>query len=356
MFKVHLALPACVLLASATVFAQAPAARPAPAPLESPAPHYVSFQLTEEVNASADAVWAKVGKYCDIAAWSGMPCRIVQGPGEEIGTVRSILNEVMVGKTTYSYTYTQAPRQGAVYNLYHGTLEVVPVTAKTSRLQYSFLYDNSMLADDAAREAEIATRKTRFGGYLKNMKAMAEGRKVEPPVAPPIPAATWLVAEPHYISIPMSIEVNAPADKVWARIGKYCDIGEWGIPGCSIVSGDGGLGTIRTIGSEILVGKTKTSYIYTQPKRVGANYNLYHGQLWAEPVTASTTRLNYTLMLDNSALPDDAARQKDIDNRRTRFTKMLENMKLLAEGKPLPEGAVVRPATPPANMGVPVPK
>lgn len=354
--KVRLFVSAGLLLTTVAALAQAPAARPAPAPLESPTPHYVSFVLSEDVNASADTTWSKVGKYCDIEAWSAMPCKIVQGPGEEMGTVRSILDEVMVGKTTYSYTYTQAPRQGAVYNLYHGTLEVVPVTAKTSRLQYSFLYDNSMLPDDAAREKEIATRKERFSGYLKNMKAIAEGRKVQVPPAPPLQPATWLVPNPHYVSIPMSIEVNAPTDKVWARVGKYCDIGEWGIPGCSIVSGDGGLGTVRTIGSEILVGKTQYSYIYTQPKRVGANYNMYHGQLWAEPLTANTTRLRYTLLLDNSNLPDDAARQKDIDNRRTRFTKMLENMKLLSEGKPLPEGAVSRPATPPANMGVPVPR
>lgn len=354
MSKVHLSLSACALLAcSAIAGAQAPAAapapRPAPPPLESPNPHYVSFVLTQDVNASADAVWARVGKYCDIGDW-GFPCTILQGPGNEIGSVRSIQNEVMVGKTKYSYTYAQAPRQGVTYNLYHATLEVVPVTAKTSRLEYSFLYDNSMLTDDAARDTEIATRKMRFTGFLKNMKTLSEGGKLEKPTAPPpvLSTAPWLVAEPHYVTVPMSIDVNAPADKVWARIGKYCDIGEWGFPGCTITSGkDGELGAIRTIGNEVLVGKTKYSYIYTQPKRVGSSYNMYHGDLEAEPLTATTTRLHYTLLYDNSALPDDAAKQKDIENRRTRFTQMLENMKLLAEGKPLPEGAVRRP-TPPA--------
>jgi hypothetical protein len=28
------------------------------------------------------------------------------------------------------------------------------------------------------------------------------------------------IPHPHYVSIPMTIEVSAPADKVWARIGK----------------------------------------------------------------------------------------------------------------------------------------
>jgi hypothetical protein len=164
-----------------------------------------------------------------------------------------------------------------------------------------------------------------------------------PAPAPARPAPAPLqVPNPHYVSIPMSIEVNAPVDKVWARIGKYCDIGEWGIPGCTILSGDGGFGTVRSIGNEVLVGKTQYSYTYTQPVRVGPTYNLYHGTLEAVPLTATTTRINYTLFFDNSMLADDAARQKDLDNRRTRFTKMLENMKTLCEGGTLPPPASPR--------------
>jgi hypothetical protein len=41
-------------------------------------------------------------------------------------------------------------------------------------------------------------------------------------------------------------------------------------------------------------------------------------------------------MFDNSMLADDAAREKDIAQRRTRFTQALENMKILAEGGTLP--------------------
>ena len=153
----------------------------------------------------------------------------------------------------------------------------------------------------------------------------------------PRPAQSPLqVPSPHYVSIPMSIEVNAPVDKVWARIGKYCDIGEWGIPGCTLLSGDGDFGTVRSIGNEILVGKTKYSYTYTQPVRVGATYNMYHGTLEAVPLSADKTEIHYTLFFDNSMLADDAAREKDIANRRARFTKMLDNMKLLAEGGTLP--------------------
>ncbi len=88
------------------------------------------------------------------------------------------MNEVLVGKTDHSYTYTQPVRKDVKYNLYHATLEVVPATAKTSRIVYSFLYDNSMLADDAARDAEIATRKKRFTAFLLNMKTLGESGKL----------------------------------------------------------------------------------------------------------------------------------------------------------------------------------
>jgi len=149
-----------------------------------------------------------------------------------------------------------------------------------------------------------------------------------PPLA--VPNAT-------YTSIHMEVDVNRPAAEVWKRIGKYCDIGEWFQIPCTIVSGkDGEFGTVRSVGSEILVGKTDLSYTYTQPVRVGQTYNLYHGTLEAKPVTASTSKLVYTLLYDNSMLPDDAAREKDKAQRTTRFTQALQNMKTLAEGGTLP--------------------
>ena len=158
-----------------------------------------------------------------------------------------------------------------------------------------------------------------------------------------LPVVPLQTPRPHYVSIAMSVEVNAPVEKVWARVGKYCDIGEWGIPGCTILSGDGDFGTVRSIGNEILVGKTKYSYTYTQPVRVGQPYNMYHGTLEARALTATTTQLLYTLLFDNSMLADDAAREADIKNRRTRFSKVLDNMKILAEGGTLPPGAVAAP-------------
>ena len=152
-----------------------------------------------------------------------------------------------------------------------------------------------------------------------------------PRPAPPV------IANPTYISIPMEITVNRPAAEVWQRVGKYCDIGEWLRVPCKITSGkDGEIGTVRSIGNEVLVGKTELSYTYTQPVRVGQMYNLYHGTLEARPMTATTSKLIYTLVFDNSMLPDDAAREKDKEQRTARFTEALQNMKTLAEGGRLP--------------------
>ena len=135
----------------------------------------------------------------------------------------------------------------------------------------------------------------------------------------------------------MEVAVNKPAADVWKRVGKYCDIGEWLRIPCTITSGkDGEVGAIRSVANEVLVGKTELSYTYTQPVREGRPYNLYHGTLEARPVTATTSKLVYTLFFDNSMLADDAARAADKTRRTAQFTQALENMKILAEGGTLP--------------------
>ena len=133
-----------------------------------------------EVNRPAAEVWKRIGKYCDIAEWFQTTCTILSGKDGELGVVRSVANEIMVGRTELSYTYTQPVREGRPYTMYHGTLEARPVTATTSKLLYTLVFDNSMMADDAAREADIASRKTRFTNALKNMKILAEGGTVPP--------------------------------------------------------------------------------------------------------------------------------------------------------------------------------
>jgi hypothetical protein len=74
-------------------------------------------------------------------------------------------------------------REGRPYNLYHGTLEVRPVTPATSRIVYTIFWDNSMLPDAAAREKDTASRKATFTTAIQNMKILAEGGTLPP--APP---------------------------------------------------------------------------------------------------------------------------------------------------------------------------
>src|SRR3954467_12905936 len=113
--------------------------------------------------------------------------------------------------------------------------------------------------------------------------------------APAAPVST-AVASPTYTFIPLEIAVNRPAAEVWKRIGKFCDIGEWLRVPCTITAGkDGEFGAVRSVASEVLVAKTELSYTYTQPVREGRPYNLYHGTLEARPVTATTSKIVYTL-------------------------------------------------------------
>jgi len=164
------------------------------------------------------------------------------------------------------------------------------------------------------------------------------------PQAPSTPAApiaevSSAVEKPTYVTLAMETTIDRPAAEVWKRVGKYCAIGEWfQIPaGCKILSGtEDEIGAVRSVANEVLVGKSEFSYTYTQPVRAGRPYNLYHGTLEARPLTATTSKLLYTLVYDNSMLADDAAREKDKASRTTTFTRALNNMKILAEGGTLP--------------------
>jgi hypothetical protein len=165
------------------------------------------------------------------------------------------------------------------------------------------------------------------------------GAQTPAPGAPGTAAApvNTVVQKPTYTSINLEITVNRPAAEVWKRVGKYCDIGEWLRIQCTITAGkDGEFGAVRSVANEVLVGKTELSYTYTQPVRADRVYNLYHGTLEARPLTATSSKLIYTLVFDNSMLPDDAAREKDKAQRTAQFTQALENMKILAEGGTLP--------------------
>ena len=181
---------ACALLMAlpaGAALAQAPTQAPAPPKMQTEAPNYISIPMQIDVKRPAAEVWKRIGKYCDIAEWLQIQtgCSITSGKDGEVGAVRTVGREILVGRTELSYTYTQPVYEGRPYNLYHGTLEVRPLTAKTSRIVYTLMYDNSRIpGDDAAKAAEIQRRRTAFEKGMANMKTLAEGGTLPPPPAP----------------------------------------------------------------------------------------------------------------------------------------------------------------------------
>ena len=143
------------------------------------------------------------------------------------------------------------------------------------------------------------------------------------------------IAEPEYVRIGMEIDVEKPADELWAIAGGYCDIGEWANIECEISSGDGDIGTVRVLLggaiTEVMVAKTDLSYGYAQQSEEGQFYDLYHGFMEAKPVNNSSSKLFYTLVYDLSNFPDQAFKNADIARRRAQFDTLLLNIKTMAE-------------------------
>ena len=192
-------LPGCIMVHARTVeepiasVAPVASAPPVPAPVAAPAgpaplqvanPNYVTIPMEITVNKPVKDVWARIGKYCDIAEWFQIAtgCEITSGKDGEVGAVRTVGAEILVAKTEYSYAYTQPVREGRPYNLYHGNLEARAVDARTTKLLYTLVYDLSLVAGvDAAKAADVERRRTAFTRALGNMKILAEGGTLPPP-------------------------------------------------------------------------------------------------------------------------------------------------------------------------------
>ncbi len=140
-------------------------------------PEYVAIEMEIDISKSATEVWSKVGSYCGISDWLGIDCEITYGDGS-LGTVRSLLGgrilEILVAETELSYGYTQPAPEDGFYDHYHGFMEARPMGADSSKLIYTLMLDVSNLEDQAAKDADIAARRSMFEGALAAMKAMAE--------------------------------------------------------------------------------------------------------------------------------------------------------------------------------------
>jgi hypothetical protein len=145
--------------------------------------------------------------------------------------------------------------------------------------------------------------------------------------------ATAAQAATEYVTIPLETKVNAPADKAWAKIKGYCDIGAWLKTTCVLTSGkDGEVGAVRRIADrvdEVLVASTAWSYTYAQPKSPID----YHGTVEIRPDGKNASKLMYTLVYDAAGLPATADKAADKARRTTQFTGILNTMKGIAEAK-----------------------
>jgi hypothetical protein len=173
------------------------------------------------------------------------------------------------------------------------------------------------------------------------MELLEKGRRM---TKKPIALATLCViagvsaAEPDYAVIRMEIDIARPAAEVWSKVGGYCDIAKWRSDlDCKMTKGEGEIGSIRALAGgrivDIMIAKTALSYGYTQPAVEGKFFNMYHGFMEAVPVNARSSKIVYTLFIDESDKPDHAAKDADIARRRTTFEAALKTMKEISEAK-----------------------
>jgi hypothetical protein len=138
------------------------------------AAEFVTIPMETTVDRPADVTWKKVSGYCDIGAWFKTTCELTSGTGD-VGTVRRIagrIDEVLVAKTAWSYTYSQ-PKSPIDY---HGTVEVRPEGAKKSKILYTLIYDAEPLKTPEAKAADRERRTKQFTAMLATMKAQAEAK------------------------------------------------------------------------------------------------------------------------------------------------------------------------------------
>ena len=134
-----------------------------------------------------------------------------------------------------------------------------------------------------------------------------------------------------WTTLTFTANLSKPADVAWQRIGgnDWCGIAKFlDVKSCTINSGKGELGSIRTIDTgtavvvENVVAKTPLSYTYAQP----FTPVFYHGTLAVEPVDATHSKLVYSLIWNQNGLPDAAARKAAIDGRKVRFQAAVDKM------------------------------
>ncbi|HJT43873.1 MAG TPA: SRPBCC family protein [Rhizomicrobium sp.] len=139
-----------------------------------------------------------------------------------------------------------------------------------------------------------------------------------------------------WVTLTLTADIAKPADVAWERVGgnDWCAIAKYlEVKGCTINSGKGELGSVRTIITatanlvENVVARTSRSYTYAQP----FSPIFYHGTMAIEPVDAGHSRLVYSFIWNQAGLPDQKARTDAYEGRKVRFQAAMDKMKAAAE-------------------------
>ena len=131
-----------------------------------------------------------------------------------------------------------------------------------------------------------------------------------------------------WTTLTFTANLNKNADVAWERIGgnDWCAISKFlDIKSCTIDSGKGEVGSIRTINGAVVenvVARTAHSYTYAQPYTPIFD----HGTLAVEPVDRTHSKLVYTLIWNQAAVGDAAAQATAREGRKTRFQAAVDKM------------------------------
>lgn len=139
----------------------------------------------------------------------------------------------------------------------------------------------------------------------------------------------------EFVTIVKQVTVNRSASDVWKTVGGYCAIAEWLQVKCELTTGSGVIGSVRTLNGtivELMVGKSDSSYTYSQTAGTMAAYS-YYGTLSVESTGPSTSRLTYVLLYNQAAMASDAVRASEHERLSGRFQGALDTMKKLAESR-----------------------
>ena len=144
------------------------------------------------------------------------------------------------------------------------------------------------------------------------------------------PGVSGFTTNPMLMARSAGVETLSARDYLAAGV-ELCGIAKYlDIKGCEVVSGTGELGSLRNIIVatspapivENIVSRSKYSYTYAQP----FTPIFYHGTMSVVALTTTTSRLEYTLIWNQTAVGDAAAQAASRASRQQRFQAAVDNM------------------------------